>query len=666
MIKLKKSNLQDLLKKWAAHFKVLAPSIENDEIMMMPYDENTFTMDYLNSPVSIKEFFYEQREVLFKWEQNENQLKTFDPDYSKLDNKLLFGVRACDAYGIAYMDRFFTKEFVDNNYVQRRAKTFVVAVNCTEPGENCFCSSMGAGPFAEKGYDIALTPLKDEYIVEVGTEKGEKLISLGKEFLTEVNSSISEDKKGLLKDVEGKFVKDFNISNMLELLDENFDNPIWEQLAKGCINCTGCTTVCPTCTCFNVVEENDKCSGSCDSCSTHSSGTRVRFWDSCQSESFTRNAGEHNPRNNASRIKYRIYDKLKYIEQKFGMKGCTGCGRCIQTCPACIDFVNVINKFADEYVLNEKETSLGECAATDLKDKNHNCTCGENINEFENMIIEKQNIPENIYMPQVAVIKEVIEETWNIKRFVVEYEDKSLHEKFKFHGQFFEITVFGVGEIAISIPFSDSQKTHFDFCIKKAGKVTSAIHEMKAGDKIGLRGPFGEGFPFEKAKGRDVLVIGSGVGVAPVRTLLARALEHKEECGRIVMIASAGSYDGLVYKDDLKEWGKMDGVDVLYALARPTDEVDAHVGYINDLFADLGLDWKNTTAIVCASPRRIKLVAKDLMDLGMNGNDILTSLETHMRCGVGKCGHCKVGEKYMCIDGPVFSYEDMIKLPPEF
>jgi NAD(P)H-flavin reductase len=273
---------------------------------------------------------------------------------------------------------------------------------------------------------------------------------------------------------------------------------------------------------------------------------------------------------------------------------------------------------------------------------------------------------ENIYQPQIAVIKDIIEETRNIKRFILQYEDKSLHDNFECDGQFYEITVFGVGEIAISIPFSPSLKNSFEFCIKRAGKVTDAIHNMKIGDKVGLRGPFGSGFPYEEFKNKDVIIVGSGVGLAPVRTMILRILENRREFGRVVIIGSALSYEDLVYKNDLISWDNVDGVEVLYALSNPTDKVKAHVGYINDLLPGLELNWTNTTAIICASPRRIKAVAKDLLKLGMKETDIYTSLETHMRCGIGKCGHCKVGSKYMCIDGPVFNYQEMLELPPEF
>ena len=119
-------------------------------------------------------------------------------------------------------------------------------------------------------------------------------------------------------------------------------------------------------------------------------------------------------------------------------------------------------------------------------------------------------------------------------------------------------------------------------------------------------------------------------------------------------------------EDDLREWAKVPGVEVHYSLSKPTDQVDAHIGYINDLLPGLGLDWRNTSAIICASARRIKAVARDLMQLGMKPSDIYTALETNMHCGIGKCGHCKVGSHYMCVDGPVFTYEEMLQLPPEF
>ena len=627
MYTLKKEDLKELLNTWSKEFEVYAPKENQGQVMLLPYEINELSLDYINFPYPVKEFIFKQKEKLFDWDNKDGLLKVHAAKTTPENKNILFGIRSCDVYGIAYMDKFFLEGYKDEIYQKNREETWVVAVNCLEVGAECFCPSMGTGPFASTGYDLLFTPIKDEYLIEVATKRGQQLVKLGEKLLTNADKLLPIEKNALEHSLLDQFKTVIKVDDIAKVLQDNFDDALWDLLSKECVLCTGCTNLCPTCTCFNVVEEKTGCD----------SGRRVRCLDSCQSDSFTRNAGEHNPRNRKSRVRYRLFDKFKYIEEKFAMKGCSGCGRCITVCPASINVVNVINKLGNNTKLVE---------TNNVEETAENC--------------------ESSYTPQIAIITGVTQETKDIKRFFLQYEDKSLHENFKFGGQFFEITVFGMGEIAISIPFSPSQRDTFDFCIKKAGKVTAAMHEMKVGDKVALRGPFGKGFPYEKLKGRDLIIVGSGVGIAPVRTTIVRVLENIKEFGRVVIIASAMSYEGLIYKDDLIEWSKIPGVEVFYALSNPTDKVDAHVGYINDLLPTLDVNYKNVSSIICASPRRIKALAKDLLVLGMKGTDIYTSLETHMRCGIGKCGHCKVGNKYMCIDGPVFNYEEMLTLPPEF
>jgi NAD(P)H-flavin reductase/heterodisulfide reductase subunit C len=629
---LKKEDLKELLNTWSKAFEVYAPKKNHGQVMLLPYENNELSLEYINFPFPVKEFLFKQKEKVFDWDKKNGEIKVYASGDLEKSKSLIFGIRPCDAYGVEYMDKFFLEGYKDEMYEKNRKATWIAAVNCLEQGKDCFCNSMGTGPFATMGYDILFTPLKNEYLIEVGSKKGEELIVLGERLFAKADDNAPNEKSIIENCVKGKFLKVIKADNIAKVLQDNFNDPLWEQLSKDCISCTGCTNLCPTCTCFNVVEENTSCD----------SGCRVRCFDSCQSDSFTRNAGEHNPRNAISRVRYRLFDKFKYIEEKFDMKGCSGCGRCISVCPASINVVNVINK-------------LGENNRAFLK-----CHHIDNTNEHNKESCESR------YTPELAIIKSITQETKNIKRFFLEYKDKSLHENFIFSGQFFEITVFGVGEIAVSIPFSPNQKDSFDFCIKRAGKVTNVIHEMKVGDTVGLRGPFGKGFPYEELKGRDIIIIGSGVGLAPVRTTIVRVLENIQEFGKVVIIGSALSYEDLIYKDDLISWSGMTGVKVLYALSSPTSKVNAHVGYINDLLPDLELNYENTSAIICASPRRIKALAQDLIKLGMKGTDIYTSLETHMRCGIGKCGHCKVGNKYMCLDGPVFNYEEMLTLPQEF
>lgn len=632
---LSKENLEDLLDIWSQEFEVYTPQNNEGQVMLLPYEKNNFTMEYINFAFPVKEYLFKEREKLFDWKKEKEKIEMNVPESSSDMKRILFGVRSCDLYGIRYMDKFYLEDFIDNVYENNRKKTWIAAVNCTECGEHCFCSDMGTGPFSDSGYDVLFTSLSDCYLIEVGSRKGEQLIAIGKKFLSSAENEILNEKDEIERDFNERYKISIKTQNIHQVLENGFNDSLWNRIEKDCMRCTGCTNLCPTCTCFNVIEEDKS------SCS----GQRIRCWDSCQSDSFTRNAGEHNPRNSVSRVRYRILDKFKYIEEKFGFKGCSGCGRCINVCPAYINVVKIINELAEKY---DKESKL----KSQDKDFNFNHIKGERC--------------EDVYIPQTAIIKDIIEETSKIKRFILQYEDITLHENFKFRGQFFEITVFGVGEIAISIPFSPSLRNEFDFCVKRAGKVTSALHKMKIGDRVGLRGPFGKGFPYEEFTGKDLIVIGSGVGIAPVRTMILRALENRKDFGKIVVIGSAMSYEDLVYKEDLLKWNKIGGVRVLYALSNPTDKVEAYVGYINDLLPGLELNWENTSAIICASPRRIKAVAKNLLKLGMKGTDIFTSLETHMRCGIGKCGHCKVGNKYMCIDGPVFNYEEMLELPPEF
>ncbi|KOA20686.1 anaerobic sulfite reductase subunit A [Clostridium homopropionicum DSM 5847] len=334
-----KDNLNDLFRKWSKESEVYAPQVEEGQVMLLPYEEEKFTMDYVNFAFPVKEHLFKQREILFNWGNKNGSISIETPiniDTNK-SKRIFFGVRPCEVHGIKYTDKFFLKGYRDEFYARARNSALIAAVNCTEPGENCFCSSMGTGPFASSGYDLLFTPLKDAYLVEIGTEKGRELIHCVKELFTEIKEELLHEKEIVEKSSKNKFKTKINTDNISKVLEESFNSPIWKGLSKDCITCTGCTSLCPTCTCFNVVEESigDNC------------GCRVRYWDSCQSDSFTRNAQKHNPRSSEARVRYRIYDKFKYIEDKFNMKGCNGCGRCINVCPAAINVVEIINKLSD-------------------------------------------------------------------------------------------------------------------------------------------------------------------------------------------------------------------------------------------------------------------------------------------------------------------------------
>lgn len=636
---LKKDQLDDVLDIWNEKSSVYVPSGKGKDIQLLPLDEVQRTEDYINLSLPVKEMVFEQKEGLFKWTKNGEciEIEGLAKHHSK--NRILFGVRACDTYGIAYTDRFYLHEYPDPNYKSRRAETTIVAVNCLKAGPHCFCTSVGTGVFSTLGHDLALTPMDDFYLVEVATLKGEALINDALSYFTEIDDGILAEKNELMVGVAESFPLKMDLTNLWDDMAKTFNADFWLDEAHACIGCTGCTNVCPTCTCFNVVEEKID----------ENSGRRVRYWDSCQSEHFTRNAENHNPRDAVSRVRYRIYDKLKYIEERFGFKGCSGCGRCTDVCPTYISIIDIIGKMQKAAKENPESPAIHQ------------------ITKIRHEIMDREvKSQHGLFTPDVATITRVKQETPDIKRLFMRYDDPELHRTYEHKGQFFQVTVFGEGEVPLSIPFGSEQKDEVVFDFKNVGSVTDKLFQMKEKDKVGLRGPYGRAFPYETLKGRNLIFIGSGVAMAPLRTVIEPVIRNNDDFKQVYIMASALRYEKLLYKEEMKEWAKVPNFSVKYALKDPTDEVEAFGGFVNDMLPDLDLDWPNTTALLCASPERIKKLARDLMDLGLKPTDILVTLETHMRCGAGKCGHCKVGSHYMCVDGPVFTYEEMMALPPEY
>ncbi len=668
------AKLEEALTLWNAAFSVFTAqnmsqtSVQSDnqkytnhqDVHLSPYaaGKTLAHTQYTLTTHSPKEFVFAPREKLFSWQGKEHisvqdaLLESFATD----KDILLFGIRPCDAYGLAYSHAFFHGEYKDMNYARRQKHLYTIAVNCVQAGAGCFCASLGTGPFvtdkAQGGADVECTPLEQGYILQAHSEKGQWLLSNISEIVQRYyDDSPLKSKAEVLELCLQSFTRKPDFSTLQEALEAGFEHELWARMAPSCILCTGCTRVCPSCTCFTTHEEliNES--------TGQEAGQRVRCWDSCQSRGFTRNAGWHEPRDEVSIVRYRIYDKLHYIEQRFGFKGCTGCGRCSAVCPAAIDIVQVAEELMQSHAQKSAEPSSEKVLfSRAVPFINHN-----------------RAFDAKLYVPEIVQIVDIFEEAKSVKRFTVKYVHNSAQGRPALRGQFYMITVFGAGEIAISVPFSDKEEQEFTFYVKKVGKVTSALFTKKVGDMLGLRGPYGVPFPYESFVGRSLLVVGSGVGHAPVRAPLVRAIENREQFKHIVVIGSAMTYEELLLKEDLQAWNQLDGVHVHYALARPTKAlttVPIHVGYINDLLPPLaqnpGIDWGQTSAIICASARRIQAVAKDLVKLGMQPSDIYTALETNMRCGVGKCGHCKVGAHYMCSDGPVLNYADMLSLPQEF
>jgi len=269
----------------------------------------------------------------------------------------------------------------------------------------------------------------------------------------------------------------------------------------------------------------------------------------------------------------------------------------------------------------------------------------------------------NIYFPQIAIIKRVKDEAEGIKRFTLEFEDEKLRESFSPRpGQFIELTVFGVGEAPISIASSPVDKGFLEISVVNVGEVTAALHLKKEGELVGLRGPYGNGFPFDDVKGRDILFVGGGIGLAPLRPLINQMFADRDSFRKVTILYGARTPGLLCFRQDLTAWAAQQDSIVLVTVDTPVEGWQGNVGVVTSLLPKVEIETERTTAFVCGPPIMIHFVIQDLVKMGFAEDSIITSMERRMECGLGKCGHCSIGTAEVCTDGPVFSYSQLKEL----
>ena len=269
-------------------------------------------------------------------------------------------------------------------------------------------------------------------------------------------------------------------------------------------------------------------------------------------------------------------------------------------------------------------------------------------------------------VPMVGIVTDIRQETPDVKTFRVNApEGGKLFEHLP--GQCAMLCVPGVGEAMFSITSSPTNKEYQEFSIKKCGVLTDYLHELKVGDEIMVRGPYGNNFPVETAlKGKDLLFVAGGIGLAPLRSVINYVLDNRDNYGKVDILYGARSADDLVQLKEIEEvWMNAKDVNVHLTIDRPQDGWDGHVGfvpaYLNEL--ELGAD---KTVLVCGPPIMIKFVLAALIEMGYSKEQVYTTLELRMKCGIGKCGRCNIGSKYVCKDGPVFRCDEVDELPNEY
>jgi NAD(P)H-flavin reductase len=262
-------------------------------------------------------------------------------------------------------------------------------------------------------------------------------------------------------------------------------------------------------------------------------------------------------------------------------------------------------------------------------------------------------------------------ESRDLKTFKLAFLEKSDEEKFKYTpGQFAELSLAGFGESPIGIASSPTEKGFLLFTVKKVGLLTSELHSSDAGRIVGVRGPLGIPYPIDRMKGKDIVIIGGGFAFTTLRSTITYILDEKnrKDFGKLIVVYGARTPGELIYKDDLRLWEKRSDMEMFVTVDKkaPADEWPEREGFVPAITKQVAPQAKNAIALVCGPPIMIKFTIPVLKELNFSEDDIILSLEMRMKCGIGKCGRCNIGHKYVCKDGPVFTLKELSALPAEY
>jgi len=267
---------------------------------------------------------------------------------------------------------------------------------------------------------------------------------------------------------------------------------------------------------------------------------------------------------------------------------------------------------------------------------------------------------DNVYLPSIAVIDRIIEETPSVRTLHFNFKEEKLRKKFSFEsGQFAELSVFGIGEATFCISSSPTRNDHLECAVNRVGLVTNALHRLGVGAEIGFRGPYGNSFPLELMRSKNLVFVGGGIGLAPLRSVIWNVLDNRNAYGKINIIYGARTPADLCFKYDLDSWRKDKSIDTAITVDKGDENWSGTEGFVPAVLEQVAPSAHDAVAIVCGPPVMIRFTFPVLEKLGFTPEQIITTLEKRMKCGIGKCGRCNIGNIYVCRDGPVFTYAQM-------
>jgi NAD(P)H-flavin reductase/ferredoxin len=584
----------------------------------------------------------------------------------------IFGARACDLAALAIHDRVLAGgPAVDEDYAARRADLFVLAVECALATSTCFCASMGTGPEVGEGADVVLAEVRDGFVVRPGSPAGERLVArlalepAGAATATEADAQVAATRAGMGIAVAAEGLRD-------RLLD-NLDHPQWDAIAERCLACANCTMVCPTCFCTGTTVASDL---------DGTESSTARTWDSCFTAGYAQVAGggSFRPRH---RDRYRQWLTHKFGTwwDQFGTSGCVGCGRCVAWCPVGIDVRAELAIIAGP-PSGSGAAGPGASAArllpmapappappAPLASPAPPAPPAPLASPAPPAPPAPPALPSRPvlspapassdvgsirtdYIPvQVASVRQETVDTATLR--IVTADPLLLGAR---PGQFLMVAMpaFAVPPISISRIRPDG----LELTIRAAGPATSVLNRTRPSTEIAVRGPLGRPWPIEDADGRDVAIVAGGIGLAPLRGVLDAVLAAPGRFRSLRLYVGARTPRDRLFVAELDAL-QASGVDIRTIVDRAGPDWLGRVGIITDLFRGAKPTGASVTAFVCGPERMMTAVSSVLADLAVPPEHTWVTLERRMECGVGLCGHCQLGGRFVCRDGPVFSVAEL-------
>lgn len=539
--------------------------------------------------------------------------------------RVIIGVHPYDLKAIELLDEAFMTANPDPNYIARRSNSLIIGIDCLNPSSNSFAPSMGTS-LTGIGFDLLLTDIGGGYVATVGSDKGHELLTKYARVRALTGDEIAEQRSARER-AFGKYKLRLDVprEKLPKLLEESYDDPYWGTRSESCLSCGSCVMVCPTCFCFDVQDEVAL---------NLRDGERFRLWDGCVLADFARvGTGENFRHDRGSRFRHRIYRKGKYLVERYGKTGCVGCGRCASACLAGIASpLEAFNALAGTARAREEAVRA----------------------------VRRVRDGSELYNPRSAKLVGVTELTPREKVFEFRPEDgSSLGHK---PGQFVSLSIAGIGEAPISVSSSPTREGTFQLAVRKVGNVTGNLHTLKAGAVVGFRGPFGNGFPLERMKGKDLMLVAGGIGLFPLRSLVQYVLDKRDDFGRVLLLFGARAPSERLFLDELAVWSRRKDVEFHETVDKGDGEWNGNVGVITTLIPKVNIDPRTTLAVVVGPPIMYRFVIGELKKRDIPDENIIMSLERRMKCGVGKCGHCQINGVYVCQEGPVFTLAQLRNL----